>query len=131
MDFWNIASTRAAESSTRFAAASARPAAASARLAAASARLAEELACVAAAVQVSLISGCFAAHPKLIIVSSAPAAIPVVIRPEARIVLTPFLNILVVHVAIITLSFPPDLALSLGETSISSYKKRRKGRIFV
>lgn len=102
IDFWNIASTRAAESSTRFAAASARPAAASARLAAASARLAEVFACVAAAVQVSLISGCFAAHPRLIIVSNAPAAIPVAIRPEAHIVLTPFLSILAVHVAIIT-----------------------------
>jgi len=106
--FVNIASTRAAESSTRFAAASARPAAASARPAAASARLAEELACWAATVQVSLISGCLAAHPRLTIVNSIPAAIPVIIRPEVRIVFTPFLSMLGVYIAIIMPPFPLD-----------------------
>src|SRR5262245_30503236 len=93
MLFVVIASIFAAASSTLFAAASDRLAAASARLAAASARLADVLADCAAAVHVSLISGCLAAHPALTTASNAPAATPVVILPKIHILLTPFFNV--------------------------------------
>lgn len=85
MLFVVIASIFAAASSHLFAAASTRAAAASARAAAVSARLADEFADCAAAVHVSLISGCFAAHPALTIANSAAAVIPVAIRPKIRI----------------------------------------------